>query len=147
MSPVHPLLVHLPIALILLWPIVDGLGLWLKRSDVSRVGVALLGLAFIASLAAMVSGQQSFDAAVAQHVDPQLLNTHADKAAPLPWVLLAVLFARTFGVLKLKRRAHVASIVVGALLWPWIWVVGSSGGDLVFGHAIGVHVEVGQPTR
>ena len=49
----HPYVIHLPIVLILLWPIVDACGFGLHRPDVSNVGLALL----LASVAAALTGR------------------------------------------------------------------------------------------
>jgi uncharacterized membrane protein len=134
----HPYVIHLPIVLILLWPIVDACGVAFHRPDVSKVGLALLIASIAAALAATTTGQTAFDEAVKAHVDPELLDTHADKANPFPWLLLGVAAVRTIGVLKLKRKAHVAAILLGFALWPLIYAVGESGGALVYEHAIGV---------
>jgi uncharacterized membrane protein len=141
------MVVHLPIVMIVLWPIIDAVGLWRSKRDLSHAGLVFLLFGFLSALLGMVTGQQAFDAAVAAHADPELLNTHADKANPLPWLLLVVLVVRTLGVIKLKRAAHVAAIVLGVALWPWIWLVGSTGGALVFEHAVGVQVDARHSSR
>jgi uncharacterized membrane protein len=135
---VHPLVIHFPIVLILLWPIVDACGILIKRPEVSKVGLVLLLAAVAASLVGTVTGQSAFDQAVDLHVDPALLATHGDKGGLVPWLLLAVAAVRTLGVLKLKEKAHVAAIVLGVALWPWIYLVGQSGGALVYEHGVGV---------
>src|SRR5207302_264051 len=71
---VHPYFIHLPLVLILIWPIVDACGLALQRPDVSKVGLALLLVAVAAALAATTTGQSAFDEAVKAHVDPELLD-------------------------------------------------------------------------
>lgn len=138
MTPVHPLVVHLPIALILLWPIVDGAGLLLRRPDVSGVGVALLIAAVAAALVATATGQAALDAATRAHVRPDLLATHADKANPLPWALIAVVAVRLLGSQRLGRRGQALAIAFGVAIWPWIFLVGQTGGALVFEHGVGV---------
>ena len=90
----HPMAVHLPIALILLWPIIDALGLALKRPDLSALALGLLCATVAISLFATATGQFAYDAAIADGVDPGLLATHADNANLVPWVLLLIAAAR-----------------------------------------------------
>jgi uncharacterized membrane protein len=130
--------VHFPIALVFLWPVIDAVGLLLKRADVSRVGLALLLLAVGVSLFATATGQAAFEAAIAKGVDAEVLNTHADDANLIPWALVLVAAVRFLGAQKLKAKGQIAGIVLGVLLWPLVIRTGDSGGRLVFEHAVGV---------
>jgi uncharacterized membrane protein len=147
----HPATVHLPIALALLWPIVDGIGFLARRRDVSAVGLGLLGAAALASLVATVSGQAAFDAAVAAGHRPEVLTAHADPANLVPWALLLALGARWAGAARLGRAGHLAGIALGFGLWALVYTVGQTGGALVFEHGVGVRaqpaVEASPPTR
>lgn len=138
---IHPITVHFPIVLAFLWPLVDLAGFLFKRPEISRVGLVLLVLTGISSLVSVVSGQAAFDAAVAAKIDPALLNTHADNANLVPWAMLILVVVRTAGVLKLGKRAHLFAIVLGVAAWWLFYVVGGSGGALVFEHGVGVAVE------
>lgn len=132
---------HLPIALALVWPVLDLLGLALKRPDVSRVGFGLLIFAVVASLIATATGQAAFDEAVAVGVDPKVLNTHADDANLMPWALLLMSAIRWGAVQKLKVKGQVLAILLGLLLWPFVVGVGRSGGALVYQHGVGVEAD------
>jgi uncharacterized membrane protein len=138
LAELHPIAVHLPIALMMLWPVIDAVGLLLKRTDVSSVALALLVLGLVASLVATATGQAAFDAAIAKGADPKVLNTHADFANLVPWALLLLVAVRWAGVNKLKKKGHVAAIVLGLSMWPLVITVGHTGGKLVFEHAVGV---------
>lgn len=138
MSTLHPLAVHLPIAVAMLWPLVDLVGLVLARPDVSRTAVGLLGLGVAGSLVATVTGQVAYDAAIARGFAPEVLDTHAGPADLVPWVLLLIGALRTFGVHKLGRMAHVAAVVAGLAVAGWVGFVGYSGGRLVYEHGVGV---------
>ena len=138
MAELHPIVVHLPLTLLMLWPVIDAFGLLLKRTDVSNVALALLLLGLVGSLIATATGQAAFDAALAKGADPKVLNTHADNANLVPWALLALVAVRWVAVNKLKRKGHVAAIVLGLSMWPLVITVGHTGGKLVFDHAIGV---------
>ncbi len=134
----HPLTVHLPIALVLLWPLVDLVGLVTRRREVSHVGLGLLGLALVSSLVATVTGQAAFDAAIAVGHAPERLDEHASLANLVPWALLLALVARLGGAAKLGRRGSFLGVLVGFGLWPFIYQVGHTGGRLVFEQGVGV---------
>ena len=138
MSELHPVAVHFPIVLALLWPVIDAVGLLLKRADVCRVGLALLLLALLASVFATATGQAAFDEAIAKGAAPDVLNTHADNANLIPWALVLVAAVRLAGAQKWQRKGQIAGIVLGVLLWPLVIGTGETGGKLVFEHAIGV---------
>ncbi len=138
MDRLHPMAVHLPIVLVLLWPIIDAVGVLFKRMEICQVALALLMLAIVTSLFATATGQAAFDAALAKGADPQVLNTHADNANLMPWLLLLLEAARWGGAFKLKKKGHIAAIVLGLFMWPFVIAVGDSGGKLVYEHAIGI---------
>ncbi|CAN0576110.1 unnamed protein product, partial [Laminaria digitata] len=108
-----------------------------------RLGLALLALAAISSLFATATGQAAFDAAVAQGVDPALLRTHTDNADLMPWILMALTALRAWLPTKWGTRGHAAAVLLGACLVPLGFVVGQSGGKLVYEHGVGV--QVGEP--
>jgi uncharacterized membrane protein len=138
MAAWHPLVIHFPIALIILWPIVEGIGLWTRRTDISHVALGFLVLALLASFIGTVTGQAAFDAAIERGANAEVLRLHSDKGDLVPWVMFIVVFMRTVGVLKLGRRAQIASVVLGVLVWMLIWQVGDTGGELVYRHGVGV---------
>lgn len=138
MSTLHPLATHLPIALAMLWPLVDLVGVWLGRPDVSRTAVGLLGLGIAAALVATVTGQAAYDAAIAAGRSPELLDTHGDPAGLVPWALLALGALRTAGVQKFGRVAHVSALLLGLAAAIWVGFIGHTGGRLVYEHGVGV---------
>jgi uncharacterized membrane protein len=137
-AELHPIAIHFPIALALLWPVIDLLGLLLKKPDLSRLGLGLLGFALLSSLVATATGQAAFDQALAAKVAPELLNTHADDANLLPWLWLLLLVARFLLAQRLGRVGHGAAIGLGVLALLFVYQVGKSGGELVYRHGVGV---------
>jgi uncharacterized membrane protein len=138
MNTLHPLATHLPIAVALLWPLVDLVGLWLGRPDVSRTAVGLLGVGILSALIATVTGQAAYDAAIAAGRSPELLDTHGDPAGLVPWALLGLAALRTAGVRKLGRAAHITALVLGFAAAVWVGFIGHTGGRLVYEHGVGV---------
>lgn len=141
MATLHPMAVHLPIAIALLWPLIDLIGLLTKRPDLSRLAIGLLGLGLVTALFGTVTGQAAYDAALDLGRAPSLLDGHAQDADLVPWLMLLVLALRTGGAAKLGRGAVIAALVAGVLLAGFVVGVGRSGGALVYEHGVGVSRE------
>jgi uncharacterized membrane protein len=138
MSELHPLTVHAPLTLGAVWWVVDAVGLVTRRDDVSRVALGLLAAAFVSGLAATVTGQAAYDAAIAAGVAPVALDVHAERAELVPWALLALLVARVGGARRLGRPAAWAAVFGGVSVTALLVLAGHSGGELVFEHGVGV---------
>src|SRR5437879_1469483 len=110
MASIHPYAVHFPIALIVLWPLIDAAGLAVRRPDVSATAVALLLVAVPATLLASVSGQSAYDAALEVGASTGVLDTHADDANLMPWAILLIAIVRLFALVRRARRVQVLSI-------------------------------------
>jgi uncharacterized membrane protein len=143
MSELHPLTVHAPLALGVVWWVVDAVGVAWRRDDVSRVALGLLAAAFIGGLAATVTGQAAYDAAIAAGVSSEVLDVHAERADRVPWALLALLALRAWGPRRFGRGAAWAAIAGGAAVSALLVLVGHSGGELVFDHGVGVRARGG----
>ncbi len=141
MESLHPIAIHFPIVLIVLWPLIDGLGLLTKQKALSHLALGMLAFSVVISIFATATGQAAFDVAVAQKVDPELLNTHTKNADLIPWLLLGVLGVRAWAALKFGPKGHAAGVILGLAMWPLIYQVGSTGGALVYEHGIGVKVD------
>jgi uncharacterized membrane protein len=138
MEAFHPLAVHLPIALILLWPWIDLIGLVTSKAEVSLVGFCLLLLALPATLLATLTGQSAYDAALARGVATTLLDTHGDLAGSVPWLLLGLAAFRAVAPRKLGRPGRWSAIALGAAMAALIVWIARSGGALVYQHGVGV---------
>lgn len=136
----HPFAVHLPIALVLLWPLLDAAGLLSRRPDLSLAGLLLLALSVPTTLFATVTGQAAYDAAIQNGVTPGLLAEHVERAEVMPWVMLSLLVLRLAGAKRWGRTAQWAAIALGLAAMLLVVAVGTSGGQLVFDEGVGVRV-------
>lgn len=94
---VHPILVHFPIALLVIAVLFDGAALFLrKRPGVRTAAVALFTLGATAALAAFFTGRAAADEILLPAAAQTTLTDHAD------WALLTVWF---FGLYALARLA------------------------------------------
>ncbi len=134
----HPFAVHLPITLILLWPIFEGVAVYTRSKPLDYVAIAVGVVAIFAAVFATATGQAAFDAALARDVSPDLLNSHASDANLMPWLLIIIAAARFGLAQKFGRPGRIATVVLGFVLAGFLVTVGQSGGALVFEHGVGV---------
>lgn len=151
--PLHPALVHLPLGLAFVLPLLAvGLtvaalrGRWSTGAWAMLVGLLLLTVG--GGLAAVQTGEQ--DEEVVERVVPEsFIEQHEERAEAFVWVSGAVL-ALALGALVLKkegaRRVLATGVTAGtlamALLAAW---TGHSGGELVYSHgAASAHSSAGR---
>jgi uncharacterized membrane protein len=141
--PVHPMLVHLPMGLLLTAPLWDLLGLALpaSRTVAAAVGDWTLAVGCLGGLAAAVAGMIDFAALSAEHPAGRAANLH------LYLVLGALGF---FGASVLTRHGHpmagaspgslaVLLAVLGLDLGGCLLLVagGFFGAEMVYRHGVG----------
>jgi uncharacterized membrane protein len=138
MPPVHPDLVHFPIALLTVAFAADIIGFLWGRPNVRRFAWTCLVLAFLGLIGAAVTGWIDMDRANLRHETHELVDLH--------WRVGVVLTGLTLGLLSwrawLRRRPEpgragwflVGYSVVFALLVFQGWF----GGELAYAHGAGV---------
>ena len=138
--PLHPLVVHLPIALAVLLPIVAlALAIAIARGAIARrwFWVVPIGLLLTAATgyAAMSTGELD-EGKVGRLIGKKLVHEHEERAELFVWsaVGLAVaafaaafLAARSFGVTLIVLSTVLTLALVPLAIW-----VGHSGGELVY---------------
>lgn len=140
-EPLHPAIVHFPIVLALLLPIVAAATLlWIRRGAPARrvwpVLVVLAALLFGAAFFSVRTGEAQEERVEDVLVSEEPLHEH-EEAAERFLVLAGIVFALSpLGLLK--GRAGTAgrlALGVGSLaLLVAIWPVGTTGGELVYEH-------------
>jgi uncharacterized membrane protein len=134
----HPAVIHFPLVLGLLWPWLDLFGLIWRRPDLHKVALGILIAALVSSMPAVITGQTALDRAVAAQVPIEVLLGHTDDANLVPWLFVALLIIRVVLPMKLARAGQIVALVCGFASGAFLFGVGKSGGELVFGHGIGV---------
>lgn len=139
-TPLHPAVVHLPIALTLLLPPFALGALWaIRRGAVPRrawgVATALFAALSLSAWAATETGEQTEDR-VERVVAEAPIHTHEEAAEAFLALSLGTLALATFGLLsgRVGRGARVASTIGSLALVVAGWRVGHSGGALVYQH-------------
>ena len=152
----HPLIVHFPIAILVLAPALDALALALRKRWPHGALVAT-GLYVVGGLSAVVtyySGTWAVGTVSVSTVDAaQTFNVHQT------WGWYTMLSAGGYALVRgsvqalssveIQWRRHLVLAVLGlAILWP-LWKAGENGGRLVYQHGVGVETveQDGAPLR
>jgi uncharacterized membrane protein len=150
-SELHPLVVHFPIALLLIAPLFVLIGtLWPRRTGLYFLGCALI-LMSVGTLAIFVSlstGEASSKAVVQTPALASLIGQHEDLAEATAWVFLsltAIFSAMLYGLALVQRKQESPLARSLPLIYLVLYVSGAvllvqtahRGGQLV--HEFGVH--------
>ncbi len=136
--PLHPVIVHFPIALLATAIFLEVIELFLKRDALREAATWLLGLGFLGGLVATVTGILAEEAAEEMGVPESAIETHE----LLAFATLAV-FAVLIAIRWLQRKRRIPEFpgivlaigLVGVIL---IGLTGYFGGDLVYRYGAGV---------
>ena len=140
--PLHPAIVHFPIALITAALILHGIQLW-KPNWLGRVvGMWLMGLATIFSIAAVLTGQK--EAAKAGEIGYPtetliFIERHETLGKIVVWGAILFFFSWVYLFLKYKNDLRIDRLALAFLLLLFLIVTVSAytGGQLVYIHGVG----------
>ncbi len=147
---IHPVFVHLPLALLPVALAFDLLSLAQRRQQwLDRAAASLYGLGAIGSVAAYLTGRQAVDSL--PDIPAQALTTvsaHSDSALIVVLIFVPLAVIRLALTLKDRRKSAItlvglrAVLVVVAAVGVWtLFQTGKAGGALVFEHGLGVQAE------
>ena len=157
--PLHPKLVHLPIALAVLMPVLTGV-LWIAllrgwlplRAWLLATGAQVLLLG--SSVLAMRSGEND-EERVERLVPEAALEAHEEAAERFTWAagIVLLLSLSPFLLQRRPKAANVAALVTAVGTCGVFWLgyeVGQAGGELVYRHGaaaafVGADAAVGAP--
>ncbi len=145
LTHLHPMIVHFPIALLIIGFLSDLAGLILKRNFFTQAGFYLLILGALGITAAYLSGLNAGAGVSEEGLLKQALETHQGAAVLTFWLVLAAALTR-ITVVMLKRYKGI--LKAGVLVLYFFSVVaiartGYYGGELVYKHAAGVQFDLG----
>lgn len=148
----HPKLVHFPIVLLIMYALFETGGVILKKDFLSKSAYIILVMAVIASLAAVLTGDQALKIAEAWDekglksddliIPFGLIHKHEFYASLTLWYFAALLVARTILVIKKKFTGYFKFIVVALAVigCGFLFKTGDLGGQLVFKHGVGTEL-------
>lgn len=148
-SPLHPALVHFPIALILLGTVVAMAAVFFSRWHLPWVAAGLLVAGSLGAVAATWTGGN--DAELAGEVSPrvdQILEQHEEwgertRNLALVAAALAVAAASTSRFRKTTLSLGIATALMALASSYAVAETGHYGGQLVYKHAVGINTAAG----
>jgi uncharacterized membrane protein len=140
--PLHPMIVHAPIVLLIVSVLFELAGRALDADVWRRAAFALLVLGTLGAAAALITGQPAGDAAEHQGVAEQPVDSHENAARLTLAAAIAAVVARALVTRAGKMRGPVSALALALQLTAAILVgvTGYRGGRLVFDHGAGVRV-------
>ena len=135
----HPLIVHFPIALILIGVFCDAIGILTRRDFFLNAGYLLFSTGAVFGIAAAGTGQST--AEIAQYIDgiADDLSRHETFGTAAAWLSVALVMFRTHFTLK-KRFSGIIRHIYLALALSVAGLIGAAGytgGQLVYRHGAG----------
>ena len=139
------MIVHFPIALLIVGFLSDFVGLVAKREFLSKVGFYLLILGAVGIVAAYLSGDAAGEGLAEGGALKYALETHENAALLTVWLVGATALARIAMVVTKKFNGALRWIPVLMFLAGVLSLArtGHYGGQLVFNHAAGVQLSLG----
>lgn len=143
LAELHPRIVHFPIAFFILYLFFETFGIFLKKDFLLKAAFLILVVGVLTALIAVLSGNQAQAAARLLFTNGsdlnKLIELHEDYATLTLFYFSAVLFLRTYLVIKKKFDGNLkfVFIILGLIGFYLIYTTGIHGGELVFKYGIG----------
>lgn len=144
-SHIHPMLVHFPIALLIVGFIAEIVGLASRKKFFTDAAFLLLVTGALGAVAAVLSGSFAADGLEEAGTLKQAVETHEGAAQLAMWLaIIAAAFRSTIVVIR-KYNGSLRYVSAVLLLVAVLAVAraGYYGGELVFKHAAGVTFQIG----
>ncbi len=139
MHPIHPMIVHFPIALLLASWLFDLLALRWRREQFRETSLSLLVLGVLAAVAAVVTGHFAEEAVEhAGNIPKQAIETHEELAFAVLWVFVGLLGLRLVSYWEVMRERPALVLGLGLAGSLLLVVASYFGGDLVYRYGAGV---------
>lgn len=144
LGPLHPLIVHVPVALLVFSAFLALVGRLFDRDWVRRAGVLLLVFGFLGAWAAVLSGEPASHVPEDRQGVPEArVATHEDAAYLTLWTALAAIVALGLGA-RLPGGAGRAAATLGFVLQlaaaVFVGITGYRGGRLVYENGANVKI-------
>jgi uncharacterized membrane protein len=141
----HPKIIHFPIAFLLVYLLLELLGVIFKKDFFSKAAHLFLLFGVLGALAAVLTGNLAEDAFEGWNKTTKaIVETHSTYANITLWYFTVLLVLRTFLVLR-KKFSNLFKYVfcVLALVGSYfVYQTGEYGGKMVFQHGVGTQFHI-----
>jgi uncharacterized membrane protein len=144
-SHLHPMIIHFPIALLIIGFLADIIGVVFKKEFFTKAGFYLLILGTIGVIAAYLSGNIAGEGVEEAGSLKQALENHEHAAELSLWLMIATAVIR-LTIVTAKKYTGVFKYAALVLFLAGVLSIvrtGYYGGELVYKHAAGVQFNLG----
>lgn len=141
MHPIHPMLVHFPIALLSASVFLDRLAQRGRREDARSAGRHTLLLGLVGALVSVISGHMAEEAVEHSGVPESVLEIHEKLGFATFWLFAGLLGLRAAEWLGLIEERPLISIALGLLGVAVLFIASDYGGSLVYDYGAGVTLQ------
>lgn len=145
LTHLHPMIVHFPIALLIVGFLFEIAGAITKRESFTQTAFYLIILGALGVIAAFITGDQAGSGITEEGALKQALENHEDAATLTIWIV-SIAAAFRIALVLLKKFKGVLKMVSLALFLIAVLAIartGYYGGELVYKHAAGVQLDLG----
>ena len=149
-DPLHPSIIHFPIALSLVGVLLDLLSRFRRARSLEPAGAVLMVLAAAGAVVAVLTGHAASDEAVVPKAAAALVGRHEQLGEIAMWLLIGVAVIRLLLAARgwFRGVAAWAYLVLAATAAVVVGYQGHLGGQIVFKHGVGTApVQRGTPTQ
>ena len=136
--PLHPILVHFPIALLFTSVLFDVIANWRKNDSFREGAFWLLILGLAGGVAATIAGSWAEEAAEKAGIAESLLETHETLAFVTLGIFGVLLLGRVFLKNQFTSKTFPPYFLIALVGLGTLSATGYFGGDLVYEHGAGV---------
>ncbi len=138
MHPIHPMLVHFPIALLSSSVLCELLALRWRAEDCRIASLYTLVLGLAGALLSLVSGHMAEESVEHSGVPEQILEIHEKLGFATFWIFAGLLGLRAAEWLGWIRERHTLRVGLGIGAVAVLFVASYYGGSLVYEYGAGV---------
>jgi uncharacterized membrane protein len=147
LAGLHQLVVHFPIALLIVYSVLEIFGVISKKDFFTNAAYLILILGIAGAVAAVLTGNQAEEVAEIWQDKGALIpygaiTTHENYATFTLWYYIFVVFLRTYFVVRKKFTLRVKYVfaVLSILGIMALYKTAKEGGRLVFEHGVGTEL-------
>lgn len=149
LASLHPKVVHFPIALLMVYILLELIGVVSKKEFYLKAAHLILLLGVIGSFIAVLTGNQAFTAVKNWNESAKIVfESHQNYANITVWYFTILLALRTYLVVKKRFTTMYKYIVLAVALlgFYFVYQTASYGGELVFKYQVGIEASGEKPT-